>query len=439
MRIPGEGRRELVLVPGRYAALAKEVEHSEELGPLAKELRRLLTGTKLVTANEPGGERYLEVEFLAGSADPPLLLAVELFGTGNLLIAREGKILAVQHAKTWAHRSVRIGAPYERPPSRSDPWKSTPAEIQAALSGSRTDRATTLAARLSLGGPVAEEVLVRAGLAGSLSAPTEAERAAVAVRSAIERILADIGDAPQGYLYLREDLPLDVEPFPSERFRADPSLAERVYPTFSEAALTFFRSITPVVPSPSATRAASVAAELNRQRSQQATAVADLEREAIRLSTDAETLLHRFPEAEAALQKAVSSPSDVGPIVEIQLGDRAIVVPAGKTIREAAQALFEESKRVRSKLEGAKAALAETDQRLLEDRPTAPSVREVVGTPAAKAHHVQWFERYRWFLSSERILVIEWAGTPRRTTSSCADTSIRPTATCTRTSTVPRA
>ncbi len=197
-RVPGEGRRELLLVPGRYAALVEAADHSEELGPIAKELRRLLTGTKLVGAVDPGGERYLELEFLAAAADPPLILAVELFGTGNLLVARDGRILAVQHTKTWAHRAVRVGAEYERPPARVDPWKSAPSEIQAALAGSRTDRATTLAARLAMGGAVAEEILARAGLAGHVSAPTEAERAAPAIRSAIDRILAEIGDRPKG-------------------------------------------------------------------------------------------------------------------------------------------------------------------------------------------------------------------------------------------------
>ncbi|HEV2165482.1 MAG TPA: NFACT family protein, partial [Thermoplasmata archaeon] len=335
VRVPGEGRWELVLVPGRYAALAREIEHSEELGPLAKELRRLLTGTKLVSASEPAGERYLEIEFLAGSSDPPLLLAVELFGSGNLLVARGGKILAVQHTKTWAHRAVRVGALYARPPSRSDPWKSSPTEIEAALASSRTDRATTLAARLALGGPVAEEVLARAGLAGSVSAPSEAGPAAAKLHEALERILADIGEVPKGYLYVRGELPLDVEPFPAERFRSDPTVAERVFPAFSEAALAFFRSSTPSVPRPAEIRAASLAAELNRQRSQQAAAAAELGEEATRLSSDAETLLHRYPEAESALAAALRENPDAGPTVEIAIGDRVISVPAGSTVREA--------------------------------------------------------------------------------------------------------
>jgi predicted ribosome quality control (RQC) complex YloA/Tae2 family protein len=405
-RVPGEGRRELVLVPGRYAALVEEIDHAEELGTLTKELRRLLTGTKLVGAAEPGGERYLEIELLAASSDPPLIVAVELFGTGNLLVARDGRILAVQHTKTWAHRAVRVGALYERPPSRADPWKSSPAEIEAALRGSRTDRATTLAARLSLGGPVAEEVLVRAGLPGNESAPTDADRAALQIRGAIERVFAEIGDSPRGFLYRRGEIPIDVEPFPSERFRSDPSVEEQLFPTFSAAAIAFFPSIAPIVPSESVARATKAVAELQRQREQQAAAILELEREAVRLSTDAETLLHRFPEAQEALESARRESPDVRSELEIRVDGRPIVVQPGKPLRESAQALFVESKRVRAKLEGARAALVDTDRRVIEDRPAVPVVGEVSGGTRTKTKGPHWFERYRWFLSSEGILVI---------------------------------
>jgi predicted ribosome quality control (RQC) complex YloA/Tae2 family protein len=78
-----------------------------------------------------------------------------LFGTGNLLVARGRRLVAVAHSKTWAHRSVRIGADYMRPPSRGNPWTKSAAELEAALGQSRTDRASTIAARLSFGGPIA--------------------------------------------------------------------------------------------------------------------------------------------------------------------------------------------------------------------------------------------------------------------------------------------
>ncbi|MCI4349555.1 MAG: NFACT family protein [Thermoplasmata archaeon] len=404
-RNAARGKRELVIVPGRYATLVGESAHTDELSPLSKELRRLLTGARLRGAVEPAGERYLELELIAGADDPPLLLAAELFGSGNLLVAREGKILAVQHARTWAHRAVRIGAPYERPPVRANPLVSTAAEIEAALLASRTDRATTLAARLGLGGPVAEEVLVRASLQGSVSAPAEAASASIAIRAAIDRILEEIGDQPRGYLYRRDDVWLDAEPFPSQRMRSDPTLIEEVRPTFSEAAVVFFESLE-LGPPAETPRDARLLAELGRQREQQANAILALTVEAERLSADGTALLSEFASAETLIEEAVRLDPAAKEPVEIRLGERTITVWPRRPLRESAQLMFEESKAVRSKLEGARAALAATERRIAEERP-APVPRSA-RTPAAAEERrtLNWFERYRWFLSSEGVLVI---------------------------------
>ncbi len=111
LRVPGLGRRELVLVPGRYGALLVEAPpHSDTLGPFAKELRRLLTGAVLRAVAEPSGERFLELSFARADEPSGLLLVFEIFGPGNLLVVRETTIVAVATPRQWAQRSVRVGA-----------------------------------------------------------------------------------------------------------------------------------------------------------------------------------------------------------------------------------------------------------------------------------------------------------------------------------------
>src|SRR5208282_4126104 len=164
LRVPREGRRELLLVPGRFAAVLSEAAaHAEELTPFARELRRLLEGAVLENVPDPGGERFLELELRRSDLPEATLVALEMFGSGNLVVARGGRIAAVAQTRRWAHRTVAIGAEYARPPTRTDPWVIGAAEIEAELSRSRTDLASTLAARLALGGPLAEEVVARGG------------------------------------------------------------------------------------------------------------------------------------------------------------------------------------------------------------------------------------------------------------------------------------
>ncbi|HLM70136.1 MAG TPA: NFACT family protein, partial [Thermoplasmata archaeon] len=150
-RVPREGKRELLLVPGRFAALLSEaVPHGEELSPFARELRRLLEGAVVEDVPDPGGERFLEMTLRRSDEPDPTRVALEMFGSGNLVVARGTKIAAVAQTHRWAHRTVAVGAEYARPPSRADPWSIGVAEIEAELSRSRNDLASTLGARLAL-------------------------------------------------------------------------------------------------------------------------------------------------------------------------------------------------------------------------------------------------------------------------------------------------
>ncbi len=408
LRVAGEGRRELVLVPGRYAALLPElVPHAEELSPMARELRRLLAGAVASEISEPGGERYLEIGFQRADSPEGLTLALELFGTGNLLVARAGKIIAVAHAKTWAHRTVRRGADYQRPPIRLNPWTASVGVLESEFLRSRNDRTHTLAARLALGGPLAEEITARALIDGAEPATVDAGRVSAEVQRTIQELLSEIGDHPKGYLYRRGDSVLDVEPFRSARWSKVPGIEERVTPTFGEAAHEFFDTVAIITPA-AAPIEIGPNPELERQRVQQESAVANLRSEAAELQAEADALFAHYTEAEEALTQAKKSSEGTNRLVRINVEGRAVPVFKDRSIRESAQALYDEGKRVQSKLAGAVSALAETESRIrnskAEQAAIAETARARASTPTPRKSH--WFEKYRWFISSESAIVV---------------------------------
>lgn len=404
LRSAAEGRQELILVPGRYAALvAGPLEHAEELGPVARDLRRLLSGSRLAEVPEPAGERSLELVLRRGDVDEPLRLLVEFFGTGNLLVVRGSRLVVVARPRTWAHRSVRVGAEYKPAPSRGDPFRASDAELEAALAASRTDRASTLAARLSLGGPVAEELLARAGLAGDVPAPTDAGATARRLRGAMDELLAEIGDRPRGHLYLRDGALLTVEPYPSTRWQREAGVLGTTTPTFSEGADRFFSAVAAPAPRPSAEGEAR--AELERQLERQRAAVTALREEAERRTRQGHAVFAHYAEAADAVERAARTGSAPDGVVEATLGGESVPLRTDAPLQASAQALYEEAKRAQAKLAGAEGAVAETEARL-EALAVAPPP-EPAGTPVARSRKgPPWFERYRWFVSSEGILVI---------------------------------
>ncbi len=406
LRVPGEGRRELAMVPGRYGALLVDPPpRSEELSPFAKELRRLLTGAALRSVAEPAGERFLELAFGRMEDPTELLVAFEIFGSGNLLVVRDGKIAAVASPRQWAHRSTRVRAEYVRPPSRADPWSLGRAEIESLLARSRTDLASTLGARLALGGPIAEELVARGGFDPEQPAAREPGPTAERLHRELARLQGDVGEQPKGFLYERDGVAVDATPYASERWRAAAGVSEKVLGSFSEAAYRYFSTLTAPTVSPEDMEAVRRRAEWERLADQQRRAVDGLTAESDRLRRQAEAILSHYAEAEEALR---ASAKDEGPDrpLEVELGGVLVPLRRAGSPRESAQILFEEAKRVQAKLTGARAALQATAEKLVVPTvPERPSGGRV-GPGPPRRQRTHWFERYRWFLSSEGAVVV---------------------------------
>ncbi|HLY76331.1 MAG TPA: NFACT family protein [Thermoplasmata archaeon] len=400
LRAAGKGKWALLLASGKYATLRRETgPHAEELGHLTKELRRHLAGIALTGVAEPRGERLLELEAHRGDSGN-LRLIVEFFGKGNLLLVREDKILAVAHSQTWAHRTIRAGAVYVPPPLHANPWTMGVAELEAALSRSSTDRVRTLAAQLGFGGPVAEELLHRAVTKETEPATLEVSQVAARIHDAVAELVSEVGDAPRGYLYRRGDVLVDVEPFASRRWNAEPGIREERFDRFSDATFVYFSSVAPpVLPPP-----VDPLAEFRRQAARQVTAISKLSEEVERLRAQANAIFTHYEAAERALES--KGPGNSDDPMEVDLGGVLVPLRPDRPPRESAQEIFTELKRIQSKIAGAETALKATEARLQSGSPLpGEPVGRSSGGPARRGK-VRWFEKFHWFLTSEGVLVI---------------------------------
>lgn len=94
--------------------------------------------------------------------------------------------------------------------------------------------------------------------------------------------------------------------------------------------------------------------------------------------------------------------------MEARLGDRTVSLLLEESPRVTAQRLFEEAKKVQSKLEGAVNAVAEAERKLskLAVAPGPAASSSVRRGPETARRRTHWFERYRWFISSEGAVVV---------------------------------
>jgi predicted ribosome quality control (RQC) complex YloA/Tae2 family protein len=413
MRSPRAGRSELVVVPGVYAALLPGArEHADTLTPVARELRRLLGSAQLIGAGARPGDRVLDLHLeRADEPESPWLVSIELFGTGNLLAVRGGTIRFVLHTRRYASRTLQLGASYEPPPARRDPFSLPADDLQHLLEESRVDRVSTLAARAGLGGPVAEELLARLGAPGSVPAATDARAVASAVGAALRELVDEVERGPRGFLYEIGGAMVDVTPFRSHRWRGVGGASETGFSTFSEAAGRYFEPRR-IVPSADSVVDSERRRRLEAQREQQKSAIAALTAESDRLKEEADWIYAHYAEVEQALESDRTA--------RPQLRHRSVVVEgrdidlaAASDPTAAANARYEERQRLRTKIQGAREALAETEHKLRSPgaRQGPASASEGEGkVPVRRKLH--WFERFRWFLSSEGILVLAGRDAP---------------------------
>jgi len=78
-----------------------------------------------------------------------------------------------------------------------------------------------------------------------------------------------------------------------------------------------------------------------------------------------------------------------------------------KNVEENAQVYFEKAKKAKKKLEGAKRALENTKKKLMqEEKKHEATTQKEVLIKKTKNRKREWYEKYKWFISSDNILII---------------------------------
>jgi predicted ribosome quality control (RQC) complex YloA/Tae2 family protein len=110
------------------------------------------------------------------------------------------------------------------------------------------------------------------------------------------------------------------------------------------------------------------------------------------------------PEAEAIVEIREHEGT-----VLVNLGGQEIELDFRKSVEENAADYYEDSKSARKKAKGAEAALEETKEEIRQAE-VSPAVTEVPEKPVIikkrRRSRKRWFERFRWFVSSQRFLIV---------------------------------
>lgn len=409
---PAEGRLDLLLEAGRRIHITRGERTAGKTPPqFPTMLRSHLSGGRITDVEQYDFDRVVQITVERSTGLRKLV--IELFPKGNVVLLDESmRILLPLRPMAFRGRKLLAGEPYVYHAGLQDPRTVSIEYLQNLLETSDTDLVRTLVRGLNMSGVYGEEVCAAAGLDKSRPASGLGTEEIERVHSALGSVFALQEIRPQ--IVLQGGSPVDVVPAP---LRVYGSSEFRDFEMFSEALDAFFVSA-PQAPKPSAV---DRRLELQRRAVQEQAA---LERE---MNAAGEAIYEHYGEIDAVL-KAISSAkakgfsyreiweriSDSGlpqaralrsldyrGEMHLVVDGRELELNAELTVPQNAERYYERAKEAAKKLAGAEVALKETEE--LKSGPAEPK-KPRSGT--VRRRKPKWYERFRWFISSDGLLVI---------------------------------
>jgi len=425
-------------------------------------LRNRISGADFAGVEQYEFDRILSFEFERDDEDTTIV--AELFGQGNVAVLDEaGEVVQSLDTVRLKSRTVAPGSRYEFPQSRVNPLDITFAEFSRLMDDSDTDVVRTLATQLNLGGLYAEELCTRAGVEKTIDIADATEETYRALHEAAERLAEQVRAGefdPRVYFEASEgddaSPVVDVTPFPLEE-REESHLASEQYDAFNEAVDVYFRRLNSgdeeedagddrpdfeaeiakqeriIEQQQGAIEGFEQQAERERERAELLYANYDLADEVLRTVRSAreenvpweeieETLAAGAEQGIAAAEAVTDVDASEG-TVTIEVEGTEIELDVSTGVEKNADRLYTEAKRIQEKKAGAEAAIEDTREELEairrrreeweagddEDDEDEDEERDVdwlsrSSIPVIGSEH--WYERFRWFHTSDGFLVI---------------------------------
>jgi predicted ribosome quality control (RQC) complex YloA/Tae2 family protein len=439
----------LVMEAGRRVHLTAYALRSPRVPPaFCMALRKHLRGAWIEDLEQYEFERIVVIKFKTKTG--LLRLILELFGEGNIILVGEnGEILQALFFKRMRDRNIIRSEPFRFPPSHGEnPFKVTREELKRTLKNFEEVEVVRVLTRfLGIGGFYAEEILLRAEIEKTKNCGALSSMEVDAIFNSLQSLLHNVtGFEIEPSIVLAEDgsfldaVPFKLRQYEIKRFQS--------YKSFNDAVDEFYLKATAnerAIASVEMDKIAKEAERLGRIVTEQEKAMREHEVEAEHAKRigDAiyahankfQELLNKFATAKTEGRELntlfseilTAQKSDAKPETSIESLDRRNLLAnvsvdnlhfslnLRRTLYENASEYYERGKKAKEKLAGAKAALeislrnlkaAEQKKFETEAMKEVKPLEIMEELAKRKVKHKEWYEKFRWFKSSEDFLVV---------------------------------
>lgn len=414
--VPGEGKERLVIGTDRVFLSKYKRDNPTRPPGFCMELRKHLGHVEEI--KQRGFDRILELK----SGDTKLIC--ELFGKGNFILTKDGKIIGALREEKWADREIRVGLKYEYPEPTTDPREL--GDFFEVIKEGEIVR--EIASKLSFGGTYAEEVLKRANLEKTTAVEDLDGKKKDIISDEIQNML-DSAENPEPVLYMDGEEPVRSSPFPLEKYADNETLE---FDRFSGAIDEYYYREKALEEKREKEEAYQEKKQgIERQKEQQERKIQGLKKSAEQNRKKAEKIYENYrllerikrqieesleeegwektreklEEAESKDSERVSGLNEQEEFISVDTGKENLKVYLFQDLEATASQYYDKAKESERKIESAEEALEKTKKELEELEKEEIDTEEVLEDKTEKRKK-EWFEKYRWFYSSEDYLVL---------------------------------
>ncbi|UCE57681.1 MAG: NFACT family protein [Candidatus Bathyarchaeota archaeon] len=398
-------------------------------------LRKYLRNGKINGIRQHEFERIIMIE--VSKKEGNFKLISELFGEGNIILVNpENRILQALTYKRMRDRNLLRGEVFQHPPSSGiNPLKLKRQDFIQIRDLGLLEIVRALTKFLSIGGHYAEEVLLRAQIDKKTPCNSLTEPELDEIFDHLQQILSFIntGNVEPSIAIKEEGKWIDATPVPLKKYA---KYDQRSCETFNDALDDYYTEM--IVGEGVIETAKESELELGRHQrilQRQQKALEDLKDQIERNKHignliylhlgNLQSLSHEIIEAKRSGKswvEIISSMEDgkkagllpdayfhslepPNPTINVSVENSVFPLNLRRSIQANATRYYTKAKKAEKKLEGVKKVLRETQAKIGELTHQIKEVKEI-RKPVAKRRKKAWYEKFRWFYSSDGFLVL---------------------------------
>lgn len=450
--VPGKGRVDVVFQAGVRVHTTQYPPENPKVPPsFPMLLRKHLKNATVREVRQHNFDRILEIDI---QKEHDFTLVVELFSQGNIILLDEENqiILPLKH-RHLKGRKITSKEKYQYPEERGiHPLDVELNDLEDLFRNSDSDIIRTLA-RSGLGGMYSEEIILRAGVDKNLPAKDLSEEKIETIYHGLEElfkplktfkfqpqiarepIIEDVNgennrttEVPTAKVGKEDVLPLDILTYKD--------FEKEYFDTFNQAADEFYsRKVGADIKKVQEDVWAKELGKYEKRLRIQEETLEGFRKTVVDSKKKGDLLYAHYSEVQNILEiihnarekfswkeigsklkkgrkkglkeaQPIESVDKMG-VLLLNLEDERVVVDANLDIPENAEKYYNKGKKAKRKINGVKIAIKRTKQDLDRVRNKRDLALEKVQVPQKRVRReLKWFEKLRWFLSSDGLLVV---------------------------------